>query len=134
MRMATFFFELVSPAKLLFSGEVEAVMAPGSEGDFTVLKGHAPVMAMLRPGIIEFGNAHEKQQLFVRGGFADVSASGLTILAEEAIPVAELSVDKIDSDIRDAEEDVKDAAEGEAKRLASETLDRLRELKAALKV
>jgi F-type H+-transporting ATPase subunit epsilon len=134
MSMATFFFELVAPAKLVFSGEVEEVMAPGSEGDFTVLQGHAPVMAMLRPGIVEFGNAQERQRLFVRGGFADVSAAGMTMLAEEAIPIAELSVEKIDSDIRDAEDDVRDAAEGEAKRLASETLDRLRELKTALKV
>jgi F-type H+-transporting ATPase subunit epsilon len=130
--MATFFFELVSPEKLVFSGEVEEVIAPGSEGDFTVLKGHAPVMATLRPGVIEFVADRGRQKLFVRAGFADMSVSGLTILAEQAIPFAELNAEKIAREIRDAEDDVKDAAEGEAKRLALETLGRLNELKAAL--
>jgi F-type H+-transporting ATPase subunit epsilon len=130
--MATFFFELVSPERLVFSGEVEEVIAPGSEGDFTVLKGHAPVMATLRPGFIEFAADRERRKLFVRGGFADMSAAGLTILAEQAIPFVELNAEKIAHQIRDAEDDVKDAAEGEAKRLALETLGRLNELKAAL--
>ena len=130
--MATFFFELVSPERLVFSGEVEEVIAPGSEGDFTVLKNHAPVMTTLRPGVVEYAADKDRQKLFVRGGFADLSAAGLTILAEQAIPVAELNSDRIASEIRDAEDDVSDAAEGEPKRLALETLDRLRELKAAL--
>jgi F-type H+-transporting ATPase subunit epsilon len=130
--MATFFFELVSPEKLVFSGNVEEVIAPGSEGVFTVLKNHAPVMTTLRPGIVEFRTEKERQKLFVRGGFADMSAAGLTILAEQAIPLAELSADQIASEISDAEDDVRDAAEGEAKRLALETLDRLREFKAVL--
>jgi F-type H+-transporting ATPase subunit epsilon len=130
--MATFFFELVSPERLVFSGEVEEVIAPGSEGDFTVLKNHAPVMTTLRPGVVEYATDKDRQKLFVRGGFADMSAAGLTILAEQAIPVAELNSDRIASEIRDAEDDVSDAAEGEPKRLALETLDRLREVKAAL--
>jgi F-type H+-transporting ATPase subunit epsilon len=130
--MATFFFELVAPERLVFSGEVEDVIAPGSEGDFTVLKNHAPVMTTLRPGLVVFDDDKGRQKLFVRGGFADMSAAGLTILAEQAIPLAELSVEKIASEIRDAEDDVRDAAEGEAKRRAMETLDRLHELKAAL--
>jgi F-type H+-transporting ATPase subunit epsilon len=100
--MATFFFELVSPEKLVFSGEVEEVVAPGSEGDFTVLTGHAPVMATLRPGLIEFATGTGRQKLFVRGGFADMSVAGLTILAEQAIPLAELNAEEIARQIRDA--------------------------------
>jgi F-type H+-transporting ATPase subunit epsilon len=130
--MASFFFELVSPEKLVFSGEVEEVIATGSEGDFTVLKDHAPVMATLRPGLIEYTTDSGRQKLFVRGGYADMSASGLTILAEQVIPFAELNAEKIAHEIRDAEDDAKDAADGEAKRLALETLGRLNELRTAL--
>ncbi|WP_374545732.1 ATP synthase F1 subunit epsilon, partial [Rhodoblastus sp.] len=69
--MATFHFELVSPEKLLFSGEVEAVVVPGVEGQFTVMKDHAPVMTVLKAGIIEIDEtASKKSKLFVRGGFA----------------------------------------------------------------
>ena len=72
--MATFNFELVSPEKLLFTGPVEQVVVPGTEGDFAVLKDHAPVMSALRPGVIVItDDKHEVQRLFVRGGFADVS-------------------------------------------------------------
>ena len=131
--MAAFHFELVSPERLLFSGQVEAVVVPGAEGEFTVLKDHAPVMSVLKPGIVEVDeSASKKARLFVRGGFADVSATGLTILAEQAIPVEDLDAAKIEAQIKDAEEDFADAASDEAKRLASEKLDQLREVRAAL--
>jgi F-type H+-transporting ATPase subunit epsilon len=131
--MAAFHFELVSPEKLLFSGEVEAVVVPGGDGDFTVMKGHAPVMTTMRPGVVDVQESGARStRLFVRGGFADVSSQGLTILAEQAIPVAELSAEKINAEIKNAEEDYADASAGENKRAAQEKLDRLRELKAAL--
>jgi len=131
--MASFRFELVSPEKLLFSGDVEAVVVPGGDGDFTVMKDHAPVMTTMRPGVVDVQESGARStRLFVRGGFADVSASGLTILAEQAIPVAELSAEKINSEIKNAEEDFADATAGEGKRAAQEKLDQLRELKAAL--
>ena len=117
--MAAFHFELVSPEKLVFSGDVESVIVPGTEGEFTVLKDHAPLMAMLKPGIVTVEEtAAKKTRLFVRGGFADVSSGGLTILAEQAIPVEELDAAKIEADIKDAEEDVNDAEtdEGAASR------------------
>ena len=80
--MAAFHFELVSPEKLLFSGEVEAVVVPGTEGEFTVLKDHAPVISSMRPGIVVIDEAAAaSQRLYVRGGFAEVAPSGLTILA-----------------------------------------------------
>jgi F-type H+-transporting ATPase subunit epsilon len=130
--MATFHFELVSPEKLLFSGEVDAVVAPGADGQFTVLKDHAPLMTVLKPGVVEIDESGKKDRLFVRGGFADVGQGGFTILAEYAIPVAELDAAKIDADIKNANEDVADAKSDEARRLAGEKLDQLRELKTAL--
>jgi F-type H+-transporting ATPase subunit epsilon len=131
--MPTFPFELVSPEKLLFSGEVEAVVVPGSEGEFTVLKDHSPLMSVLKPGIVEIDQTTtRKSKLFVRGGFADVSARGLTILAEFAIPLEELDSAKIDAGLKDAEDDVADAENDEARRLATEKRDQLLELKAAL--
>jgi F-type H+-transporting ATPase subunit epsilon len=132
--MASFAFELVSPDKLVFSGPVEDVLVPGSEGDFVVLRDHAPVMASLRPGIVDIGEAGGKHtRLFVRGGFADVSALGLIVLAETAIPVDELSAERIGVEIKEAEEDLADATDDQ-KRLAQEKLDRLKELKDAMKI
>ncbi|MGO4870773.1 MAG: F0F1 ATP synthase subunit epsilon [Roseiarcus sp.] len=131
--MASFRFELVSPDKLMFSGQAESVLVPGSEGDFVVLKDHAPVMASLRPGVVSFEDAQGKQtRIFVRGGFADVSAAGLILLAETAIPEGELDSAHLDEEIQNAEEDLADAPD-EQKRLWQEKLDRLRELKDAMK-
>jgi len=132
--MATFAFELVSPDKLLFNGPVEDVLVPGSEGDFVVLRDHAPVMTSLRPGIVDIGETGGKHtRLFVRGGFADVSAAGLIVLAETAIPVDELSAERLGIEIKEAEEDLADATDDQ-KRLAQEKLDRLKELKDAMKI
>jgi len=82
--MASFHFELVSPEKLLFSGEVEQVDVPGAEGDFGVLAQHAPMVTTLRPGILTVHGAGGEQRIVVLGGFAEVSADGLTVLAEVA--------------------------------------------------
>jgi F-type H+-transporting ATPase subunit epsilon len=132
--MATFHFELVSPDKLMFSGEAKAVLVPGSEGDFVVLKDHAPVMAALKPGVIAIEDAAGKhKRIFVRGGFADVNAAGLIVLAETALPEGELDAARLDQEIRDTEEDLADAPD-EQKRLWQEKLDRLRELKDAMKL
>jgi len=85
--MANFHFELVSPEKLLFSGEVEQVDVPGAEGDFGVLAGHAPFVTTLRPGILSIHAAGGEQKIVLLGGFAEVSAGGLTVLADVAEPV-----------------------------------------------
>jgi F-type H+-transporting ATPase subunit epsilon len=133
--MAAFSFELVSPERLMFSGLVEAVVVPGTEGEFTVLKDHAPFMSTLKPGVVEIDEtATKKLRLFVRGGFADVSPKGLTILAELAIPMEELDAIKIDAQIKDAEDDVADATADEPRRLAREKLEQLREVRAVLKL
>ena len=78
-------FSLVSPERELFSGEVDQVDAPGSEGDFGVLAGHAPFMTTLREGPVTVHNDGQIKVYDVRGGFADVTADGLTVLAEHAV-------------------------------------------------
>lgn len=131
--MAAFHFELVSPEKLLFSGEVESVVAPGAEGQFTVLKDHAPVMTTLKSGVVTVAGGDGKvEKLFVRGGFADVSVVGFTILAELAVPVAELDAAKVDGDIKNAKEDLADAKTDDARRAASLKLAQLEEMRAAI--
>jgi F-type H+-transporting ATPase subunit epsilon len=128
--MATFPFELVSPEKLLISAEVQQVDVPGSEGDFVVLKDHAPFMSSLRPGVLIVTDASGgKQRYFVRGGFADVSPKGLTILAEQAIPVEEMTGDIVSSEIKQAEQQFAAAADDEARRVAAEKLAQLIELR-----
>jgi F-type H+-transporting ATPase subunit epsilon len=132
--MAAFHFELVSPDKLLFRGPAESVLVPGGEGDFVVLKDHAPVMAALRPGVVAIEEAAGKEtRFFVRGGFADVNPAGLIVLAETAIPAQDLNAEHLAQEIKNAEEDVADASEADM-RAAQEKLDRLRELKDSLKL
>jgi F-type H+-transporting ATPase subunit epsilon len=88
--MATFHFDLVSPEKLAFSGEVDQVDIPGLEGDFGVLAGHAPVVAAIRPGILTVTQAGTHQKVIVLGGLAEVSEKGLTVLADVATSLEEL--------------------------------------------
>ena len=88
--MATFHFDLVSPEKLAFSGEVDQVDVPGFEGEFGVLAGHAPIVAAMRPGILTVHTGEEKQQIIVLGGLAEMSEKGLTILADVAQSLEEL--------------------------------------------
>ena len=88
--MATFHFDLVSPEKLAFSGEVDQIDVPGVEGDFGVLAGHAPVVAAVRPGILTITSGGAHQKVIVLGGLAEVSEKGLTVLADVATSVQEL--------------------------------------------
>ncbi|MCZ7660385.1 MAG: F0F1 ATP synthase subunit epsilon [Xanthobacteraceae bacterium] len=107
--MAGFQFDLVSPEQLLFSGAVEQVDVPGAEGDFGVLAQHAPMVSMLRPGILTVHRPGGALRVVVGGGFAEVSAQGLTVLAELAVPVEEFDRTQLAQQIKDAEEDVADA-------------------------
>ncbi len=127
-----FKFELVSPERLLISAQVEQVVIPGSEGYFTVLKGHAPYMSTVRPGVVDVTREGESERIFVRGGFADVNAAGLTILAEQAIPLADVDPDWLDQEVKNAQEDVADAKDGAARDLADARLHQLREVQIAL--
>ena len=88
--MATFHFDLVSPEKLTFSGEVDQVDIPGTEGDFGVLAGHAPIVAAVRPGILTIITGGTKQKIIVLGGLAEMSESGLTVLADVATSLEDL--------------------------------------------
>ena len=88
--MATFHFDLVSPEKLAFSGEVDQVDVPGVEGDFGVLAGHAPVVAAVRPGILTITTGGAHQKIIVLGGLAEMSEKGLTVLADVATSTADL--------------------------------------------
>ena len=131
--MSKLHFDLVSPERLLMSAEVDQVDVPGSEGDFGVLANHAPLMTALRPGVLTIqSQGRTGEKFFVRGGFAEVTAKGLTVLAEEAMPLAELDRAALEGRIRNAEEDVADAKDQGSRERAQETLDRLRELQSAL--
>lgn len=88
--MATFHFDLVSPEKLAFSGEVDQVDVPGVEGDFGVLAGHAPVVAAVRPGILTIASGGTHQKIIVLGGLAEMSDKGLTVLADVATSTQEI--------------------------------------------
>lgn len=125
-------FNLVSPERQLMSADVDAVDIPGSEGWMGVLPNHAPLMATLAPGMVRIRNGSEESRFFVRGGFAEISPSGLTVLAEEALPAEELNAAAIAQHIKNAEEDVADADSDEKKLNAQQDLDRLKELQAAL--
>lgn len=107
--MATFPFELVSPERLVYSGTVSEVVVPGTEGEFGVLAGHAPFVSTLKPGILTIKGDGATRKLFVRGGFAEANPQGLTVLAETAIPLADLRAENLAQMIKDAEEDVEDA-------------------------
>jgi F-type H+-transporting ATPase subunit epsilon len=130
--MAKFHFDLVGPEKLLYSGEVEQVDVPGSEGDFGVFAGHAPLVAMLRPGILTIYSGSEPIRAIVTGGFAEVSPGGLTVLADSAMPVDELDREVLAGQIKDLEEDVADATEGPARDRAAHRLDQLKAVQQVL--
>ena len=129
-----FTFELVSPERLVFSAQVAEVVVPGVEGFFGVLKDHAPFVTTLAPGVlVATTDTGQEKRVLVRGGFAEVNASGLTVLAEDAIPVEELDAEALASRIQDTEEDLADAKTDEARREAEMQLIRLRDLQGALK-
>lgn len=129
---APFPFELVSPERLLVSESVDEVIAPGTEGEFTVLAGHAPFLTTLKPGIVTVKAGATTRRLFVRGGFADVNPQGCTILADQAIPMESLDEARLDAEIGGAEAERADALSDDGRLRAQNQVDRLRELKAAL--
>ena len=111
--MATFHFDLVSPEKLLFSGDVDQVDVPGTEGDFGVLAGHAPTVSALRPGIMTVFVNGQAQRMVVLGGFAEVSADGkLTVLADLANSVEDFDRGVLTERITAQEEKIKEMEPG----------------------
>jgi len=127
--MATFHFDLVSPEKLLFSGEVDQVDVPGSEGDFGVLANHAPTVSALRPGIMAVTINGQRQLMIVLGGFAEVSADGkLTVLADLADSMENFDRGVLSERISEQEAKIKDMESGNALDRAIERLDHFRQV------
>jgi F-type H+-transporting ATPase subunit epsilon len=130
--MASFQLDLVSPERLLFSGQVEQVDVPGSEGDFGVLAGHAPFIAMLRPGVLTVYAGGERQRIVVFGGFAEVSPKGLTVLADQAVAVEDLDPAQLAQEIKNNEEDFSDSSDDDARDKLRRKIDQLRAVQTAL--
>lgn len=125
-------FALVSPERELFNGDVDQVVVPGSEGEFGVLPNHAPVMSVIKPGALKVLNDGTERRIFVNGGFADVTPEGLTVLAEEAIDLEDISADKIEQDLKAANEDLRDASSDAKKDAAQRAVARLEAIKAVM--
>jgi F-type H+-transporting ATPase subunit epsilon len=116
-------FDLVSPERLLLSQPVDMVIVPGSEGDFGALPEHANLISLIRPGVLYvYRGGEQPQRIFVGGGFAEVTATSLTVLAEQAIPVAEIDRTQAEKALADAREDVDDAKDETAKAIAQNEL------------
>ena len=130
--MATFQFNLVSPEKLLLAGQVDQVDVPGSEGDFGVLAGHAPFVTTLRPGILTVYREGGNLRVVVSGGFAEVSDAGLTVLADAAVPVEEVSRDSFAGFVKEAEQAAAAAPEGSQRDKLNLRVAQLKELQATL--
>ena len=112
--------ELVSPSKLLKSEAVDMVVVPGSEGNFGALPKHAPMIATLRPGVLDiYKDGKVEEQIFVAGGLAEVDSQRCTILAEEALPVAELSAEDAHKRLADAKKALETADSEHAKTVAA---------------
>ena len=124
-------FSLVSPEAELFSGAVDQVDVPGTEGDFGVFPDHAPFMAAIRTGAITVYEDGTETRYMVRGGFADVMPDGLTILAEQCTPMSDVKADMLSEEITKAEAAL-EAAEGDATLDAAQHLDGLKQLTESL--
>lgn len=110
-------FELIAPERVLASVEADMVVVPGAEGDFGVLPLHAPLVSLLRPGVIRvYEGDRVVDRIFVGSGFAVVDERGLTVLADEAEPVAHLDAEKARRRLRELEEDLEDAKTEEERR------------------
>lgn len=126
----TFRFELVSPERVLLSVDADQVVVPGAEGDFAVLAGHAPVISTLRPGVLDVTAGSVRKRLFVKSGFAEVDPSRLTILAERAYDVEELSAASLAEELKTAEAELAAAKDDAARRMADTLVGELRRLSA----
>ena len=130
--MAGLHFEFVSPESVLFSGDVDQVDLPVIEGDLGVLPGHAPMVTLLRPGIVTIMREGQREPVVVVGGFAEMGPGGLTVLADRAGAREDFDLVSLADDIRDTEEDVADCKDDAQRDKLVRRLDQLRALQAAL--
>lgn len=126
----TFKFELVSPERILLSVDADQVVVPGADGDFAVLAGHAPVIATLRPGVLDVTAGGTKKRLFVRSGFAEVDPSRLTVLAQQAYDVDDMTTAIVADEMKIAEAELANAKTDEAKAMADTLVSELKRLAA----
>ncbi|MFN3743220.1 MAG: ATP synthase F1 subunit epsilon [Hyphomicrobiaceae bacterium] len=127
----TFKIELVSPERVLLSGEATEVIVPGLEGDFTVLPGHAPVISALRPGMLDIKQASGQRRIYVRGGFAEVDPTQLTILAQNLVDVSAAEPGQIAEELRVAEQMLASAVDDAGRLLANDAIAALKSLGSA---
>jgi F-type H+-transporting ATPase subunit epsilon len=130
--MAGLHFEFVSPESVLFSGDVDQVDLPGIEGDLGVLPGHAPMVTLLRPGIVTIMREGQREPVVVVGGFAEMGPGGLTVLADRAGWREQFDLQALAEDIKAAEEDIADCRDDAQRDKLVRRLDQLRGLQAAL--
>jgi F-type H+-transporting ATPase subunit epsilon len=97
-------FDLVSPERRLASVQASEVQIPGADGDLTAMEGHAPTITTLRPGVLKAISSEGTKSYVVTGGFAEISATGVSVLAERAVPVEEMTPALLDQMIADASE------------------------------
>ena len=130
--MAGLHLEFISPESVLFSGDVDQVDLPGTEGDMGILAGHAPLVTTLRPGIVTIFNGNERVPVVVIGGFAEVGPAGLTVLADKAVARADFDMATLAGEIKDTEEDVADSTDDHERDKLARHLEQLKSLQAAL--
>lgn len=124
----TFKIELVSPERVLLSGEATEVLVPGLEGDFTVLAGHAPVISALRPGIVDIRLPQGQRRIYVRGGFAEVDPEQLSILAEHLVDVSDAAPGQLAAEMAVAEQMLASAGDDASRLLAHDAIAALKSL------
>jgi F-type H+-transporting ATPase subunit epsilon len=125
----TFKFELITPERMVMSDDAARVVVPGMEGEFTVLPSHAPVISALRPGIIDVALADQRVfRMFVKGGFAEVDAGSLTVLAQNALDVETLNQQTLASELQLAESELADAHDDAGRLAASAAMETLKAL------
>jgi F-type H+-transporting ATPase subunit epsilon len=125
-------FEFVSPERVLFSGDVDQVDLPGAEGDMGIFPLHAPIVTALRPGVVTISSQGRREEVVVVGGFAEMSPSGLTILADRAVAREDFDTELLASEIKNTEEDVADAKDDAQRDKLTQHLEQLKALQAAL--
>ncbi len=124
-------FSLVSPERELFAGDVDQVVVPGADGQFGALARHAPVMSVVNTGVIKIIDGSTTIKMFVGGGIVDVTPMGVTILAEDALDLSTIDRDALGNDLKNAQEDLRDAKDDEDKATASKKIARLEAILAA---
>jgi F-type H+-transporting ATPase subunit epsilon len=127
----TFKFELVTPERMLLSEDASQVVVPGTEGDFTVLAGHAPLISTIRPGVIAASLGDSRTvRLFVKGGFAEIDQNRLTVLAQRALEVEAMDAALIAAELKTAEGELAAATDDAARLAANAAVNQLRSLAA----